>query len=444
MNRISRRTVLKGLGAAIGLPFLEAMMPLNAAGPAAAKAPLRMAFCYVPNGVVVPAWRPGAEGPLGDLPEILAPLANVKDYVTVLTGLKHDRARANGDGPGDHARAMATFLTGCQAKKTSGADIKIGMSVDQYAAKNMAVKTRFPSLEIGCEGGKNDGNCDSGYSCAYSANLSWRNENTPNTKETNPRSLFRRLFGDPKKGTDDPAAAARDAQRKSILDFVTEDANDLKRQLGAADLRKMDQYLEAVRDVEQRIARAQPVVEVGQSKLTVPLVTQGNYPDHLKIMCDLLALAFQGDLTRVATFPFANEGSNRQYRFLDVPDGHHEISHHQGDKAKLAKLTKINTFHVTQLAYLLEKLQGIQEGGSSLLDNCMIVYGSNIGDGNRHNHNDLPILLAGKGGGTIKAGRHVKLTREAPLMNLFLAMLDRFGTPCEQLGDSTGKLEGLS
>jgi hypothetical protein len=434
---LSRRAVLRGVGATLALPFLEAMSPLTALGAPAAKAPRRMAFLYVPNGKNMAAWTPKAEGADFELSETLTPLAPLKEDLMVLSGLTLDKARANGDGGGDHARAMASFLTGRQARKTHGEDIRAGISADQVAAKKVGGRTRFPSLEIGCEGGRTAGNCDSGYSCAYSSTISWHGESTPMGKETNPTQVFDRLFVTGNKKTPE-------SYRRSVLDVVAEDARQLKGRLGTTDQRKLDEYMTGVREIEQRIAKARkPVPDVGQSKLAVPAGIPKEYQEHLRLMADLLVLAFQADLTRIATFVFANDGSNRSYRFIEVPEGHHDLSHHAGNREKLEKIKKINTFHVTQLAYLLEKLKGVKEGSGTLLDNCMIVYGAGIGDGNRHNHDELPILLAGKGGGTLKTGRHVRYPRNTPLMNLYLSMLDRMGAPVESLGDSTGQLKGL-
>ncbi len=440
--RISRRTVLHGLGAAVALPWLEAMAPASPFGVPAARPPVRMAFLYVPNGVVVPQWTPAQEGAAFELSPILQPLTPVKDKLLVLTHLAHRKAFANGDGPGDHARAMATFLTGCQARKTSGADIKVGISVDQVAAQKLGKATRFASLEVGCEQNRDAGSCDSGYSCAYSNNLSWRGESTPNYKEIDPRLVFDRLFGTA--GKVDPNRDRSDLYRKSVLDFVADDAADLKRKLGANDQRKLDEYLVGVREIEQRLAKAAPTVEVGNVAYARPVgFSREKYQDHLRLMADMLVLAFQADLTRIATFVFANDSSNRSYRFLDVPEGHHDLSHHNNDKAKLAKIQKINGFHVSQLAYLLTRLDEIKEGDGTLLDNAMIVYGSGISDGNRHNHNELPVLLAGKGGGTLKTGRHVRYPKDTPMTNLFLTMLDRVGASVDAIGDSTGRLTGL-
>jgi hypothetical protein len=449
-SAINRRTVLKGLGTAIALPWLES---LSWAAPSAkaGSPPRRMAFIYVPNGVNMAHWSPRADGKLTELPEILKPLEPVKGSINVISGLACDKARPNGDGPGDHARAMSAFLTGCQPRKTHGADIKVGISADQHVANAIGDQTRFPSLELGIERGGNTGNCDSGYSCAYSHNLSWRGESTPNAKEVEPKAVFDRLFGgnDPKELAE--ARARRELYNRSILDFVNEDAKGLSKTLGLADQRKLDEYLSSIREIEQRIEKARQALSGPRPKPNMPVPVAQNdrywrehYSEHLKLMCDLLVLAFQTDLTRVATFPFANEGSNRPYKMIEVPEGHHDLSHHGNDANKLEKIKKINIFHMEHFAYLLTKMQAVKESdGSSLLDHSMILYGSGNGDGNRHNHDDLPILLAGGGGGTIQTGRHIRLSRrpETPLTNLFLAMFERMGVPTRSFGDSTGVLK---
>ena len=441
--RISRRTALKGLGACIALPWLEAMTPrtvLGAAAPAAA--PLRMAFLYVPNGINMAEWTPKEEGAGFALTPTLEPLKALKDDFMVLSGLTADKARPNGDGPGDHARAMASFLTGRQARKTDGADIRLGISADQVAAEKVGHAARFASLEIGCEGGKNAGNCDSGYSCAYSSNLSWRGESLPMSKEINPKLVFDRLFSTTVKGDGDQAR--RDRHKQSVLDFVAEDAKSLQANLGSSDQRKLDEYLTGVRELELRIAKAPPAVDLGATKLNRPTGVPKDYKDHVRLMGDLLALAFQADLTRVATFVFANDGSNRSYKDdLGIGEGHHDLSHHQRKPEKLEKIQKINAFHISQFAYLLEKLKSVKEGDGMLLDHCMIVYGGGISDGNRHNHDDLPILLAGKGGGTLKPGRHILYPKETPLTNLYVSMLDRMGAHVDSFGDSKGPLPSL-
>jgi hypothetical protein len=447
--KISRRTALKGLGTVVALPWLESLAtaaPASSAGAAAATAPRRLAFVYVPNGVHMPDWSPKSEGALGQLPEILAPLEPFKKHLNVLSGLALDKARANGDGPGDHARAMSVFLTGRQPRKTHGADIRVGQSADQHVATIIGDQTRFPSVELGIEPGRQAGNCDSGYSCAYSSNLSWRSENTPNAKEIDPKQVFERLFGgnDPKDVSE--ARAKRDAYNKSILDFVTEDVKGLSGKLGQGDQRKLEEYLTAVREIEQRIERIKKEASerqpIAKPNLTMPRAVPSDFQEHVRLMCDLMVLAFQTDLTRVITLPFCNDGSNRSYKTISVPEGHHDLSHHQRNPEKQAKIKKINTFHMEQFAYLVGKMQSVKEAnGTTLLDNVMLVYGSGIGDGDRHNHDDLPILLVGRGGGTIETGRHMKFPHNTPLMNLYLSLFDRMNAPAKSFGDSTGKLK---
>jgi Protein of unknown function (DUF1552) len=443
---ISRRTALKGMGVALALPFLESVTPgLGLAGPASRTLPRRLAFVYVPNGVNMSCWTPTTLGAGFDLPRTLEPLAPFRDELLVLSGLTCDKARPNGDGPGDHARAMAAFLTGRQARKTDGADIRAGVSVDQLAAQRVGAATRFASLELGCEGGRQAGNCDSGYSCAYSSNLSWRSDATPNPKEINPRLVFDRLFGNHVPGEDDRARAMRDYFNQSILDFVRDDANRLRSRLGSADLRRMDEYLTSVREIERRIQQASPAPDATTNGgLTRPGGIPTDYRQHIRLLTDLLVLAFQTDLTRIATFVFANEGSNRNYRVVDISDGHHDLSHHGRNQEKLEKLHRINRFHIEQFAYLLSRLKSIREGDRTLLDNCMIMYGSGNGDGNRHNHDELPILLAGKGSGTLSGGRHIRYQRNTPLCNLYVELLDRMGVSTPSFGDSTGRLPLLS
>jgi hypothetical protein len=445
---IDRRTLLKGLGVGIALPALEAMMPsvLRASTPTpAALPPRRLAFVYVPNGVNMQTWTPTALGPNFQLPATLEPLAPVRDHLTILSGLTCDKARPNGDGPGDHARAMASFLTGRQARKTAGADIRVGVSADQVVAQQRGTETRFPSLEIGCEGGRQAGGCDSGYSCAYSNNLSWRSESTPVPKETNPRAVFDRLFAGPVAGEAEQARLRRERYNQSILDFVSEDANQLMNRLGTADQRRMDEYLTSLREVERRVTQTTSGPNSVRPGTPRPTGTPQDYGQHLRLMGDLLTLAFQADLTRVATFVFANEGSNRNYRLINIPDGHHDLSHHQNNAEKLDKIHRINRFHIEQFAHMLTRMQAVREAdGSTLLDNAMIVYGSGNGDGNRHNHDNLPVLLAGKGGGTVTAGRHIRYPFNLPICNLYISLLERMGCTVPSFGDSTGRLPGLT
>ena len=441
MNTLSRRTLLQGLGAAVALPWLEAMSRSSALASPSASGPLRMAFFYVPNGVHMQEWTPKEEGALGDLPSILKPMAGFKDDFNILTGLAQHNGEALGDGPGDHARALSTFLTGAHPKKTDGADIKVGMSVDQVAAEKVGKATRYASIELGIERGAQAGNCDSGYSCAYSSNISWRSETTPMAKEINPRLVFERLFTDAKSGPYDAGRAKRERYRKSILDLVADDANQLRGRLGTTDRRKVDEYLTAVREIEGRLVRVEAKASVAPD-YAAPKGIPNDYQEHVRLMADMIVLAFQADLTRVATFMFANEGSTKPYPQIGVSEGHHDLSHHGNDPSKHEKIRKINTFHVEQFAYIVGRLKGIKEGDGTLLDRSMLVYGSGIGDGNRHNHDDLPVLLAGRANGSIKTGRHVKYP-QTPLNNLFLSMLDRMGATTESLGDSTGRLGKL-
>lgn len=442
--QISRRTVLRGLGATVALPMLDVMRPalplVNA--DSQARPPQRMAFLLVPNGVHVPDWTPQSLGYHYELPYILEPLHRVQDDLLVLTGLTHHKGRHNGDGPGDHARACATFLTGCQARKTHGANLRSGISADQIAAQQIGHATRFGSLELGCERLGMSGNCDSGYSCAYSSAISWSSASTPLSKEIDPRAVFERLFSSPDAGN-----TKRDLYRKSILDYVAEDARSLKGRLGQTDQQKLDEYLAGVRQIEQRIVRAEQQVRsrlLNPTGLEKPTGIPDDYQEHIRLMGDLMVLAFQNDLTRICTFMLANEGSNKTYRFLGVPEGHHQLSHHQNDEEKLKKIRKINQFHVAQFAYIIERLKSTQEAdGSTLLDNSMVLYGSDMSDGNAHNNENLPILLAGRGGGTIASGRHVRYEQETPMSNLLVSMLNRVGAQVEQIGDSTGPLDGL-
>ena len=442
---ISRRTALRGLGTVVALPWLESVA--SAAGPAAAVAgpPRRLAFVYVPNGVIMPDWRPKTTGKLGELPDILKSLDPFKSHLNVLSELTLDKARANGDGGGDHARAMSSFLTGRQARKTHGADIRIGQSADQHVATVVGDATRFPSLELGIERGQQAGNCDSGYSCAYSSNLSWRAEATPNAKETDPKQVFERLFGDGDAKDVTATRAKRELYNRSILDYVSADAKQLSGALGGGDKRKLDEYLTAVREIEVRIDKAKKAAlgkPAAKPDMPSPAGTPKDLVEHVRLMCDLMVLAFRTDTTRVSTLPFANDGSNKPHPFLGVTEGHHELSHHQRNAEKLAKIKKINRFHVEQLAYLVGKMQSVKEAnGTTLLDNVMLVYGSGISDGDRHNHDDLPILLLGKGGGSVESGRHLTFAKDTPLMNLYLSLFDRMGAPTERFGDSTGRLK---
>ncbi len=444
---LSRRTVLRGLGTAIALPWLEAMGTLTswaADAPARRTAPNRMALLYVPNGADMPSWTPRTPGPLGELPPILSALAPMKDDLLVISGLAADKARPYGDDGGDHARAMAAFLTGSHPRKTAGTDIRAGTSVDQIAAMRIGDQTRLASLEVGCEAGSMAGDCDSGYACIYSSTMSWKSPTQPTQplpKEVNPKLIFDRMFG----AQGESEREHRRVSRKSVLDFIRDDSKALTSRIGAGDKQKLDEYFTSIRDVElrmERAARMPPLPPPAGAK--APGGIPESQAEYLRLMCDLLVLAFQADVTRICTFAFANEGSNKSYAEIGVNEGHHELSHHGHDPEKIRKVREINRFHIAQLAHLLARLKSIPEGEGTLLDHCMIAYGSGNSDGDRHNHDDLPILLAGRGGGTIKTGRHIRLDAETPVTNLWASMLDRMDVRVPFVGDSTGTLSALS
>lgn len=454
---LPRRTFLRGLGALVALPVLESLPAARAAvtsaalatpaAPAAASSPpIRLAFVYVPNGLHMPHWTPEYEGALTDLPPILEPLAPFKRDLLLLTGLTHDKGRANGDGPGDHARAAASWLTGSQALKSEGSQIRAGVSVDQVAAAAIGSASRLPSLEIGAEPGRQAGKCDSGYSCAYSNNISWRNDSTAMAKENNPRAVFERLFGSGPDRDQAESAARRRRHQASLLDFIQEDARALGARVSGPDRHKLDEYLTAVREIEQRVERAEREARsrpAGVPEMDLPAGIPANYEDHLRLLADMMVLAFQTDTTRVATFMFANEGSNKAYPFIGVKDGHHTLSHHENDREKQMRISRINQFHTRQLAYLLGRLENLPEADGSLLDHTLLVYGSSISDGNRHNHDDLPVALFGGSAASVLGGRHVRYPQETPMCNLFLSLLDRVGAGAERFGDSTGRLRYL-
>ena len=434
--RITRRTALKGLGTMVALPWLEAWAPAPARAGEDAAIPTRMAVVYVPNGVNMVDWTPKAVGADYSLSRILEPLAPVKT--------RPPGAQRIGGPPGRRPqrqprRASAVFLTGRRPPDDGG--VRLGVSADQIAARAAGRYTRLPSLELGCEPATPVGHCDDPYSCAYTSSISWKSETTPMPPAVNPRDVFERLFAGEHHGETERSRARRAASRQSVLDFVREDATELRATLGGDDRRKVDEYLNSVREVEIRIGRAGD----GDRELPVyprPAGVPADYPEHLRLMCDLLVLAFRADVTRVATFLFANEFSNRPYPCIGIRDGHHDLSHHDNDPDKLARIREINHFHIGHFAYLLGRLKASPEGDGTLLDHCLIAYGCGNSDGNRHNHDDLPILLAGRGGG-VEPGRHVRYRDGTPLMNLWLAMLDRVGAPTESLGDGTGPLASL-
>lgn len=439
---LPRRTVLRGLGAAIGIPFLDAMTPALASSRLPGGAPVRLAFIYVPNGIEMNHWNPEYTGPLKDLPRILQPLEAFKQDITLLGNLTHNNGRALLDGAGDHGRCCASYLTGIQPRK-SAVDIQSGVSCDQIIANHIGQHTRFPSLELGLEDARQAGDCDSGYSCAYTNNLAWRNETQPMPPVLNPRALFERLFGSGP--TLSPEARARRARlQKSILDFVSEDTRKLQSGLGPTDRRKLDEYLTSIRAIETQIAKAEHDNAQIDPRMDKPYGVPADFAEHFKLMTDMLTVAFQADLTRVATFLVTREGSSRAYREIGISDGHHPLTHHMRNPGMMEKVAQINRYHVQQFAGWLEKLKNTREGDGSLLDNSMIIYGAGLSDGDRHLHDDLPTLIAGRGGNFIKPGRRLVFRRETPMSNLFVTLMDRMGVPAEHFGDATGALPGLN
>jgi hypothetical protein len=440
-KQLPRRTFLKGVGAAVALPMLDAMTPAPAS---TNRAPVRVAFVYVPNGIIMKDWTPKGVGRDYECTRILKPLEAVREDLFVLSGLADYNGNALGDGPGDHARAGASFLTGVHCKKTAGADIRAGVSADQVAAQSVGSKTRFPSIELGCEDSRTVGNCDSGYSCAYTNSVSWRTPTTPMPPEVNPRMAFERLFGTADLSLPPEVRARRAEYRKSILDLVRDDTQKLVGRLGANDRRKLDEYLYAIREIEQRIEGAEKNNREVNPGIEKPAGIPITFTEYAKLTYDLLAVAFQTDLTRIATLVVAREGSMRVYPEIGIPDPHHPLTHHRNNDDWIEKVVQINTYHTDLFAYFLKKLKSIPDGDGTLLDHSMIVYGSGLGDGNRHTHDELPILLAGRGDGSLKPGRHIVYKRGTPMTNLYLTLLDRMGVQPEKIGDSTGKVEHLT
>lgn len=442
-KRLPRRTFLKGCGTVIALPLLDAMTPALASI-SRAKAPVRLAFVYVPNGIIMDEWTPKNTGKNFEFTRILKPLEPFREDLLVLSRLDDHNGNALGDGAGDHARAGASFLTGVHCKKTMGADIRNGISADQVAAQALGSATRFSSIELGCEDSRTVGNCDSGYSCAYTNSISWRSPTTPMPPELNPRSAFERLFGTEDFSLDPAMRARRAEYRKSILDMVRDDTGKLIGTLGPTDRRKIDEYLYAIREIEKRIESAEKDKRRATPAIEKPAGVPIAFSDYVRLMFDLQALAFQADLTRVTTLMVGREGSMRVYSEIGIPDPHHPLTHHRGNPGWIEKIARINCFHSELLAYFLNKLKSTSDGDGTLLDHCMIVYGSGLSDGNRHTHESLPVLLAGRGNGSLKQGRHVVYPPGTPMTNLYLALLDRMGVQPEKIGDSTGKIEHVS
>jgi hypothetical protein len=444
-KHLQRRMFLRGLGTTLALPFLDAMVPAFAAPKLGATKPIvRMGFVYVPNGIISAGWSPLGEGANFEFNSTMKPLAPFREHTLVLSGLGQIQGRSYGDGPGDHARAGASWLTGVHPKKTEGADLRAGISADQVAARALGQVTQFGSLELGVEAPSLAGGCDSGYSCAYTNTISWRNPTSPNPVEVNPRVVFERLFGDGD-STDQKSRLAQMQEQSSILDFVKSGVDRLETKLGSGDRRKLTEYLDAIRDIERRIQKAeQQSASAPLPAMDRPAAAPEEFAPHAQLMMDLMVIAYQSDLTRVITMMLAREGSNRSYREVGVADGHHNCTHHQDDPVKIASTMKINTHHVEQLAYLVNKMKNTPDGDGTLLDHSMLLYGSSLADGNKHTHVDLPVALVGGAGGTLKGGRHIRYPENTPLNNLLLSMLDKSGVRTETLGDSTGELQHLS
>jgi hypothetical protein len=436
---LPRRTFLRGMGTAIALPFLDAMAPAMAASSAPTK--VRMAFVYVPNGIMMRDWNPDYEGRLSELPRVLKSMEPYKDDMLLLGNLTHNTGRALLDGAGDHGRCCGSYLTGVQVKKSTS-DIRASVSMDQIVAKEVCGQMRFPSLELGLEDARQSGDCDSGYSCAYTNNLAWRSETEPLPPILDPRALFERLFGNGEVLS--PEARQRQAlYRRSILDFVSSDTKKLESNLGPTDRRKLDEYLSSIREVERQIERAEKDNQHIDPHMDKPYGVPADFSEHFRLMTDMMTIAFQADLTRVVTFLVTHEGTSRAYREIDISDGHHPLTHHRNQPDLMEKVSRINEYHMKQFALWIGKMKSIKEGDRSLLDNCMIVYGAGLSDGNRHLHEDLPTMIVGRGGNYIKTGRRVVYRKETPMCNLFLSMMDRMGVHMEHFGDATGRLQSL-
>ncbi len=438
-KHLPRRTFLQGVGATIALPYLDAMTPAFAA---AEKPVTRAAFVYTANGIIMNDWTPAETGSNFAISKTLKPIETFRDQTVVVSGLAHRNGEALGDGPGDHARAGASWLTGAHPKKTQGADIRNGQSIDQLLAQQIGQTTPLPSLEIGLQDVRMVGGCDSGYSCAYSNTISWSSPTTPLPYETNPRRVFERLFGDGDT-TDPEARAIQLRQNRSLLDFVLQDTQRLAPKLGASDRSKLSDYLDSVREVERRIQNVEQREGAALPTLDRPEGIPPSFEDHVKIMSDLIAIAFQADLTRVVTFMYSREGGNRAYPSIGVPDAHHGLSHHQNDPVRKARLQQIDQYHVEMFSYLLGKLRDSQDDTGSLLDNSLVLFGSSLSDSNAHLHDNLPTVLVGGGSGKLKGGKHLRVPDGSPMTNMLLSIADGLDVPLEEFGDSTGHLPGL-
>jgi hypothetical protein len=440
---LPRRTFLRGLGTTLALPLLDSMIPaLAVAG--TAKPIIRLGFVYHPVGMILNKWMPQTEGTGFEITPTMKALEPFRENMVVLTGLAQVNGRALGDGAGDHAREGATWLTGVHPKKTEGVGIHAGISADQIAARELGKSTQLASLELGLESASLAGGCDSGYSCAYTNTVSWRGATTPLPVEVHPRAVFERLFGDGE-STDPAARLAALKEQRSILDYVSGSVDRLETSLGKSDRTKLSEYLEAIRDIERRIQKAeQQNAEMKLPAMERPGSIPEEFEDHARLMMDLEVIAFQTDMTRVITLMLGRAGSNRPYRNIGISDGHHSITHHQGDPVKIANVAKIDAYLVSTFAYLLNKLKSTPDGDGNLLDHSLILYGSGLGDANIHTHHELPTALLGGGAGQIKGGRHLNYPKDTPLNNLLVSMLDKAGVRTENFGDATGELEHLT
>lgn len=447
---LNRRHFLRGLGACVALPAfasLRSVRLLGAETASAAKlattatgAPLRTAFLFFPNGAIPSAWWPKEDGKEFEFSKTLQPLAESRQHLQILGGLDHNNATAGPDGGGDHARGNSVFLTGVRLKK-SATDVRAGVSIDQLMAREIGHLTRFPSLELTCDSVRKSGACDSGYACAYQFNISWSSPTTPMTPEANPRLVFERLFGPGAAGRRVANLQRRQQEQRSVLDFVLDDARDMQRRLDASDKDKLDQYLTGIREVETRIQKAERFGKAPDPGTDTPAGIPGSYAEYIQLMYDMLILAFQTDSTRVGTLLLAHDGSNRSFADIGISEGHHDLSHHQNKAEMIQKVAEIDLWYAKQFAKFLKKMEAVKDvDGHSLLHNSMIVYGGGNADANRHTHSNLPIILAGSGGGALTPGRHVKHGSK-PTTNLFLSMADRMGlSSLERFGDSTGRL----
>ena len=444
---ISRRKFLRGVGVSVAMPALMSLQPrlalasqeTTAAGLAttASGAPLRMAFMSIPNGVQQQHWFPTEDFQLNSSME---PLAALKNHFQVIGGLDHENATAGRDGAGDHARASATFLTGARARKTAGNDIFVGVSVDQMAAQKAGHLTRFPSLELSSDVIRNSGGCDSGYACAYQYNLAWSSPTTPVTPEANPRLVFERLFGSGDRTERRRNYELRQKTQRSVLDFVLEEASSVQRSIGVDDRHKFDEYLSVIRDMELRLKAAEAHNKLPDVEQGTPAGIPADFADYIDIMYDMLIVAFQTDSTRVATLLLAYDGSNRTFPQIGIREGHHHLTHYQQEPELAKKVAEIDRFYVSRFARFLEKMESTTDvDGKSLLHNSMIVYGGAIADGNKHSHDNLPVILAGRAGGAIQTGRFLKAPSQ-PMSNLYVSMLNQFGASTESFADSNGRL----